>query len=60
MNPILGNRREFIWLFAFFAIIPLLSTGRKANEDNLRAEVKTTNRYARLDLDVQSRQMTKL
>ena len=51
MNPILGNRREYLWLVAFLGIVPLLAMGRKQNEDGLRAEVKATNRYAKLDLD---------
>ena len=54
MNPILGNKREFIWLLGFFALVPLLAIGRKSNEEGLRAEVKTTNRYAKLNLDSQS------
>ena len=60
MNPILGNRREFIWLFGFLALVPLLASGRKSNEDGLRSEVQTTNRYAKLDLDSQSKQLAKL
>ena len=60
MNPILGNKREYIWLIAFLGLVPLLIGGRKSNEDGLRAEVKTTNRYAKLDLDAQSRQLTKI
>ena len=59
MNPILGNRREYLWLVAFLGLVPLLASGRKSNEDGLREEVKTTNRYARMDLDVQSRQLSK-
>ena len=51
MNPILGGRREYVYLVAFLGIIPLLAYGRKSNEDGLRAEVKATNRYARMDLD---------
>ena len=60
MNPVLGNKREYIWLVAFLGLVPLLASGRKSNEDGLRAEVKTTNRYARMDLDGQSRQLSKI
>ena len=60
MNPILGNKREYTWMLAFFGLVPLLAYGRKSNEDGLRAEVKATNRYARLDLDSQSRQFAKM
>ena len=60
MNPILGNKREYLWLVAFLGLVPLLASGRKSNEDGLRSEVKTTNRYAKMDLDAQSRQLSKL
>ena len=60
MNPILGGRREYVYLVAFLGIIPLLAYGRKSNEDGLREEVKSTNRYARMDLDGQSRQLSKI
>ena len=60
MNPILGNKREYLWLVAFLGLVPLLSSGRKSNEDGLRQEVKTTNKYARMNLDAQSRQLSKL
>ena len=59
MNPVLGNKREFFWLVAFLGLVPFLATGRKSNEDGLRAEVKTTNRYAKLDLDTRSSQLAK-
>ena len=55
MNPILGNKREYFWIIAFLGLVPLLASGRKSNEDSLRAEVKTTNKYAKLSLDAQSR-----
>lgn len=60
MNPILGNKREYIWLLAFLGLMPLLVSGRKSNEDGLRSHVKVTNRYAKMDLDSQSRQLTRL
>ncbi len=60
MNPILGNKREYLWIIAFLGLVPLLASGRKTNEDSLRAEVKTTNTYAKLSLDAQSRQLSKM
>ena len=60
MNPILGGKREYLWLIGFLGLIPLIGMGRKANEDALRAQVKATNRYARMNLDSQSRQLSKL
>lgn len=60
MNPVLGNKREFSYLLAFFGLVPLLAMSRKSNEDGLRAQVKTTNRYAKMDLDTSSRQLSKL
>ena len=60
MNPILGNKREFLMILAFLGLVPLLASGRKSNEESLRAEVKTTNKYAKLSLDAQSRQLAKM
>ena len=60
MNPILGNKREYVWLLAFLLYVPFLVHGRRSNEDGLRAKVMTTNRYAKLDLDSQSRQLSKI
>ena len=60
MNPILGNKREYIWLVTFLGLVPFLVYGRRSNEDGLRAKVMTTNRYAKLDLDSQSRQLSKI
>ena len=60
MNPILGNKREYTWIIAFLGLVPLLAYGRKSNEDGLRAEVKTTNCYARMSLDAESSQLSKL
>ena len=57
MNPRSGGRGELIWLFGFFGLaIPLLAYGRKANEDGIQSEIKTTNRYARMNLDRTSSQ----
>ena len=55
MNPIKGNKKEFIWLFAFLGLVSILPMGRKMNEDGLRSDIKTTNRYAKMDLDTKSR-----
>ena len=60
MNPILGNKREYLWLVALLGLLPLMAAGRKNNEDGLRAKVLSTNRYARMDLDAQSKQLSKL
>ena len=61
MNPILGNKKEYMWLLLFLGLVPLLAVGRKANEDGLRQEVgNVTNRFAKMDLDAQSRQMSRL
>ena len=60
MNPILGNKKEYLWVIAFLGLVPLLAMGRKSNEDGLRSEVKTTNKYARMNLDAQSRQLSKI
>ena len=60
MHPIRGNKGEYFWLVAVLGLVPLVNWGRKSNEDSLRAQVKTTNRYERLSLDSQSRQLSKL
>jgi len=59
MYPIVGNKGEFFFLIAFFLTIPCLLHGRKKNEDGLRREIKTTNRYAELNLDASLRQPSK-
>ena len=56
MDPIYGNRREFLFLLALFLVTPLLKGSRIKNEDVLRDMLKTTNRYAELPLDAVSRQ----
>ena len=58
MNPIKGGKNEYFYLVAFLLIIPGLAMGRKSNEDGLRGEVKTTNRYAKMDLDERSKQLS--
>ena len=60
MNPILGNKREYVWMLAVLGLLPFLVNGRKSNEDGLRSHVKTTNRYAKMDLDEKSSQLTQL
>lgn len=54
MNPILGGKREILFLLAFMCAIPVVSSGRKKNEDGVANSIKTTNRYARMNLDSQS------
>lgn len=56
MNPIYGNKNEFLALALLFVTVPLLISGRKKNEDGLRREVKATNRYAPLALTTEDRQ----
>ena len=60
MNPILGNKGEYFWLVAFLGLVPFLTSGRKSNEDGLRSQVKSTNKYARMNLDSASCQLSKL
>ena len=36
MHPILGNSGEFLVLFAFLALVPIVRSARKKNEDALR------------------------
>ena len=51
MNVILGNRGEYMTtLLVLGVLVPMIAIGRKAGEESIRAEVKTTNRYAKLDL----------
>ena len=57
MNPIIGGRREFLWLLALMGVVPMIAYGRKSNEDGLRSEVKATNRYAKMTLDEKSRKL---
>ena len=56
MNQIIGNRGEYLTTLLFFGmLIPLVAMGRKAGEQGIRDEVKTTNRYAKLDLGKDSK-----
>ena len=51
MNQLLGNKREYLFLFGFMLLVPVLAAARSKNEDGLHAQVKHTNRYARISLD---------
>ena len=50
MNLIMGNKREYLWLLAFMALLPILQSTRTKNEDGLAKEIKATNRYAKVNL----------
>ncbi len=51
MNPVYGNKNEFLFLFGLIALVPLVKSARKKNEDALRQqEGVATNRYAELPL----------
>ena len=52
MNPVVGNKNEYIWLVAILGLLPFLAQGRKSNEDRL--QVKNTNKFAKLSLDDKS------
>jgi hypothetical protein len=32
MNPVTGNKGEFLFLFFFIALVPIVGYGRKSNE----------------------------
>ncbi len=49
-HPVYGNKGEFFFLFGLIALVPLVKGARKSNEDSLRSEVKTNNRYADMGL----------
>jgi len=59
MNPIYGNKNEILFLLAVGLLLPVWAGTRKKNEDNLRAQVKTTNRYAEIPLSADNRQLSK-
>ena len=60
MNPRTGGTGELLFLLGFFGLlIPVLAFGRKANEDGIHREIKTTNRYAKMNLDPASSQPSK-
>ena len=45
-----------LFLFGLIALVPLIKSARKKNEDALREQVKTTNRWALVDLSHKQRQ----
>ncbi len=59
MNPIWGNKNEFLFLFGLIALVPIIKSARKKNEDALRNQVKTTNRWALVDLSHKQREPSK-
>ena len=54
MNHFTGGNSELTYLFGFMLVFPLLAYGRKENEDGIAKEIKSTNRFARLNLDAES------
>ena len=55
MDPLMGSRGEFKWLFALLVLLPVLAYGRRDNEDGVVSALgKSTNKYAKMDLDTQS------
>ena len=54
MDPFAGHYNEFFYLAAFIGIFSIVAWGRKSNEDGLRSQVLSTNRFARVNLDAQS------
>ncbi len=60
MNPIYGNKNEFLFLFGLILLVPLIKSSRKTNEDSLRSiEGNATNRYEELELSHANRQPSK-
>ena len=56
MNPIIGNKNEFLVLLGLVVFVPMLYRARRKNEDALRKiQNKTNNTYAELPLDNASR-----
>ncbi len=58
MNPLVGGKGEFKWLFGLLLILPLMATGRTSNESGVAGVIKTTNRYARMNLDAESAKLS--
>jgi len=48
MDPIRGGHNEFLFLLGAVGLVTFLATGRKVNEDGLRAQLVANNSYARL------------
>jgi hypothetical protein len=59
MNPIWGNKNEFLFLLGLIALVPVVKNARKKNEDVLREQVKTTNRWAIVEQSHHQRQPLK-
>lgn len=59
MNPVWGNKGEYLALLGLFALVPLVKSARKKNEDALRATVQSNNRYAELPLSHEERKPSK-
>jgi hypothetical protein len=59
MHPVYGNKAEFLVLLGLFCLVPLVVNTRKYNEDKMRQEVRTNNRYAALELPTNKRQPLK-
>ncbi len=60
MNPIYGNKNEFLFLLGLVLLVPLVKSARKKNEDALRnIEGTATNRYEELSLAHANRQPSK-
>ena len=50
MHPVYGGKGEWIALLGLFMLVPFIKGARKDNEDALRVQVQTTNRYAELPI----------
>ena len=48
MNPHLGGKSEYLWLFGLIGASLLIVGGRRSNEEGLRNQIVATNTYARL------------
>ena len=59
MNPVWGNKNEFLFLLGLIALVPLVKSARKKNEDALRQQVRATNRWAVVEMDHRLRQPAK-
>ena len=56
MNPISGNKNEFLILFDLIVLVLLFKSARNKNEDALSKQVNTINRLALVDLYHKQRQ----
>lgn len=48
MNPLVGGKSEFKWLFGILLVLPFIAAGRNNNEKGVASAIKTTNRYERI------------